>query len=113
MQPSNNGMPGNVKFPGQHIDAVVLRFLLMQSRDDQDDRAPVNLSPQKQTGWRQDPAPTVFFAAAKAQTDTVFFRYITRSTSRFSGIRGVMKWGMTKGAPGLPACKGKILVYLV
>ena len=113
MQPANNGMPGNVKFSGQHIYAVVLRFLLMQSCDDQDYRTPVNLPPQKQTGWRQYPAPAVFFAAAEAQADTVFFRYIARATPRFSGVRGVMKWGMTKGAPGLPACKGKVLVYLV
>ncbi|HEW78769.1 MAG TPA: hypothetical protein ENG78_06975 [Acidiferrobacteraceae bacterium] len=111
--PPDNSISGNVEFPGQHIDTVVLRFLLSQGRDDQDYRAPINLSPKKQTGRRQHPAPTFFFAAAKAQTDTEFFRYSVRAGSGLSGIRGIMKWGMTKGAPGLSACKGKILIYLV
>jgi len=111
--PSDNSFPAHIKFSRQHIYAVVFGILLSQGRDDQDYRAPVNFSSQKQTGWRQYPAPTFFFAAAEAQTDTVFFRYTVRATSRFPGIGGVMKRGVTKGAPGLSACEGKILVYLV
>jgi len=111
--PSNNSIPANIKFSDQHIDTVVLGLLLPQSRDDQNCRPPVNLSSQKQTGWRQHPAPTIFSAATEAQADEVFFWYIVRATSRLSGIGGVMKRGTAKGTPGMPACEGHILVYMV
>jgi len=113
MYPADYRFPVGVKFLGQHIDAVFSGVLLPQGRDDQDYRVPVNLSSQKQAGWRQYPASTFFIAAAKAQADTVFFRYIVRTAARLSGIEGTMKRRMTKGTTGLPSCKSKILINLV
>jgi len=49
MYPADNRFPTDVKFQGQHIDAVVLRLLLSQGRNDQDYRAPGNFSSKKQT----------------------------------------------------------------
>ena len=69
--PADNSIPADVEFPSQHIDVVLFGILLVQGRDDQDYRTPINFSTQKQTGWRQHPAPTFFFAAAEAQTVSV------------------------------------------
>ena len=42
--PADNSIPAYVKFSGQHIDAVVFGILLVQGRDDQDYRTPINFS---------------------------------------------------------------------
>jgi len=113
VNPADNRTPGDCIGPGQHIDAAVAWTLLAKGNDDHNNRPPVHLASEEQTGWRQYPAATIFSAAAKTETDTEFIRYIDRTTTRFSGVRGAMERGMTKGTPGLPACAGKILVYLM
>jgi len=47
MYPADNSFPADIKFAGQHINTVSLGILLMQGRDDQDDRTPIYFSTPK------------------------------------------------------------------
>lgn len=113
VNPADNGPSGNMKFPGQHIDAVAAGITLAKGGDDHDHRLPVDLSAKKQTGGGQYPATTAFPAAAKTQADTELSRYIGRSSPGLSGIGSVMKGSMAERTSSLLACTGKILIYLV
>ena len=44
VNPADNGPSGNIKFSGQHIDAVAAWFTLAKGYDDHDNRPPVDLS---------------------------------------------------------------------